>query len=290
MILTSIRKTLGASHRALRVKLFGNNQSAMVNLNYRRYYAKAKAIWAKARQPSNSEKILHSIARLHDEGYVQLAPTLDRATLEHVKGQSDLAFANPEACMSPIDGAIRLKDGIRKLPEITKFYTDEIVQTIENYYQSFFKIYWVQVYRTEPTDKQPDASFLWHVDNCPPQVLKLMVYITDTKENTGAFRLKPRPLSRQLIDRGFWDRSKNHRFADVLNDNSTTQVFEGPKGTSILFQNWGCVHRAKHPEIDHRDVAVFFMMPSLVPWDQHLAQVQDNLSARDDVCKNPALA
>jgi hypothetical protein len=289
MSLVLLRKTIGASRRALRLKLFGNNQPAALNLHHRWYHSKARQFWAKSETHSNSADVLKWATELRREGYVQLDPGVSPELLDSLRDQANRAFADPASYISPTAGTLRLKDGIGKMPDIARLFTNDVVQTVENYYGSFFKVYWVQVYRTLPTDKDPDTSFLWHVDNCPPQIVKLMVYLTDTQENTGAFRLKPRPLSTRLLDQGFFDRSKNDRFAHVLNDSNTTKIFEGPKGTSILFLNWGCVHRAKHPEIRHRDVAVFFLVPSLVPWDQHLKENMENLSLREDVCPNPAL-
>jgi hypothetical protein len=287
MILTDIRKTLGASRRALRVRLFGNNQALSINLRNRRYHTKAQRVWAGSRpaQPAGAE----AAERLASEGYAVFAPASAEPLFESLKARAEEAFAVPEFCTRPIDGAIRLKDSIARLPQICEVITPQIVQAVEAYFRSFFKIYWVQVYRTVPSERMPEASFLWHVDNCPPQVVKLMAYLTDTYEDTGAFRLKPRPLSRELIRRGFWDRSRNERFASQLEEPSTTTVFEGPKGTRILFLNWGCVHRAKHPERSHRDVAVFNFVPSMVPWDEHMRAHKAELSLReDDVCPDPA--
>ncbi|MBI3757806.1 MAG: hypothetical protein HY267_07515 [Deltaproteobacteria bacterium] len=272
-----------------RLKLFGNNQPAALNLRHRWYHSKARQFWTKSETPSSSADVLKWATELRREGYVQLEPGVSPELLDSLHDQANRAFADPASYISPTAGTLRLKDGIGNMPDIARLFTNDIVQTVENYYGSFFKVYWVQVYRTLPTDMDPDTSFLWHVDNCPPQIVKLMVYLTDTQENTGAFRLKPRPLSTRLLDQGFFDRSKNDRFAHVLNDASTTKIFEGPKGTSILFLNWGCVHRAKHPEIKHRDVAVFFLIPSLTPWDRHLKENVEKLSLREDVCPNPAL-
>jgi hypothetical protein len=270
------------------MRLFGNNQSAAVNLRNQRFHARARRVWAQANpvSPSGSDAMA---SRLAEQGYLQFAPAGNEALFERLKQEADRAFATPAYCTRPIDGAIRLKDGITRLPQIGEVITDEIARTVEGYFQSYFKIYWVQIYRTVPSDKRPEASFLWHLDNCPPQVVKLMVYLTDTYENTGAFRLKPRPLSRDLVRQGFWDRSRLDRFAPVLEDASTTTVFEGAKGTRILFLNWGCVHRAKHPETSHRDVAVFNFVPSLEPWDAHMRRHHAELSLReDDVCPDPA--
>ncbi len=289
MNLSRIRKVLGAQRRALRLMLFGNNQSAVVNITNRRYHAKARKAWAEDSHKVAAASSREWAGQLERDGYMRFPPPPDGALLERLSAIADQAFARPEFCTSPIDGAIRLKDGIGKLPEICDVITDDIMRTVESYFQSFFKIYWVQVYRTVPTREPPDASFLWHLDNCPRQVVKLMVYLTDTFESTGAFRLKPRALSAELIRRGFWDRSAKEQFASVLEDDATTTVFEGPKGTRILFLNWGCVHRAKHPQVAHRDVAVFNFVPSLVPWDQHMRRHMAELSLRqDDVCPDPA--
>jgi hypothetical protein len=289
MNLSRIRKVLGAQRRALRLKLFGNNQSAVVNIANRRYHAKARKAWAQTSHKGSDASSRESAGQLERDGYVRFSPPSDQAVLDRLKTRADEAFTRPEFCTSPIDGAIRLKDGIGKLPEICQVITEDIVRAVENYFQSFFKIYWVQIYRTVPTQQPPDASFLWHLDNCPREVVKLMVYLTDTFENTGAFRLKPRPLSVELIRRGFWDRSAKEEFASMLEDDATTTVFEGPKGTRILFLNWGCVHRAKHPQAAHRDVAVFNFVPSLVPWEEHMRRHKTELSLRqDDVCPDPA--
>jgi hypothetical protein len=290
MNLTGIRRALGASRRAVRVRMFGNNQPFSVNLRNRRYLAEARKIWRARGERPLSASAGQWARQLGEQGYVQIAPSPEQAALyEGLQQRADRDFATPALCTSPIDGAVRLKDGIGRLPEICDVFTPDIVQAVESYLQSHFKIYWVQVYRTMPSEKAPEKSFLWHVDNCPQEVVKLMVYLTDTWENTGAFRLKPRPLSRSMISRGFWDRAQNVRFEGELKDGATTRVFEGAKGTRILFLNWGCIHRAKHPETSHRDVAVFNLIPSTIPWDEHARKHRAELSLRDeDVCADPA--
>ena len=284
MNLTDIRRALGASRRAMRVRMFGNNQPLSVNLRNRRYLAEAGKAWRAPDAPSGWAQ------QLAEQGYVQIPPAPEQAGLyETLNRRADRDFNTPALCTTPIDGAVRLKDGIARLPEIVDVFTPDIVQAVESYFRSYFKIYWVQVYRTLPSANPPEKSFLWHVDNCPQEVVKLMVYLTDTRENTGAFRLKPRPLSRSMLARGFWDRAQNVRFERELEDDATTTVFEGGKGTRILFLNWGCIHRAKHPELSHRDVAVFNLIPSTIPWDEHARAHRAELSQRDeDVCTDPA--
>lgn len=289
MGLSLIRKVMAVTRRTIRLKLFGNNIPVSVNLRHKWFHSRAKQAWTGTQAPSNLANILKWKTALRQDGYVQLEPGINYQLLDTIQNRVNLAFSTPEFCTSLTEGAVRLRNSIEIIPEISQFITKDIVNVIESYYGSFFKIYWAHIYRTLPTDKDPDTSFLWHVDNCPSQVVKLMVYLTDTRENTGSFRLKPRPLSKQMLDQGFWDRSRNDRFTHILNDTSTTKVFEGPKGTSILFLNWGCVHRAKHPEVLHRDAAVFFLVPSLAPWDQHLRENMEKLSLREDVCLNPAL-
>lgn len=137
-----IRKTIGASRRALRLKLFGNNLTLAINLNHKRYQAKAKQAWAKIKTLSRSADVIQWANELQREGFVQLEPRVDLELLDAIQKKCDRLFANPEAYMRATEGAIRLKDGIGKIPEVAQLFTDDIVQTVENYYASFFKIYW----------------------------------------------------------------------------------------------------------------------------------------------------
>jgi hypothetical protein len=64
-------------------------------------------------------------------------------------------------------------------------------------------------------------------------------------------------------------------------------VFEGPVGTSILFQNRAVAHRATSPLRGHRDVVTFVITPSDIPWRAHFARNRHKLSTNTGICLNP---
>ncbi|MGH6946362.1 MAG: hypothetical protein ACREDZ_03465 [Kiloniellales bacterium] len=74
------------------------------------------------------------------------------------------------------------------------------------------------LYRVLPCAQEDEGSYLWHCDNWPRQGIKLITYLERATRDTGAFRLKPPRLSRDLKKRGFWDRPLNARFARWLDE------------------------------------------------------------------------
>jgi hypothetical protein len=47
------------------------------------------------------------------------------------------------------------------------------------------------------------ASFGWHIDDNPQQLMKIFLYLNDVEENNGAFRALPLHDSRKLLRAGF---------------------------------------------------------------------------------------
>ena len=184
-------------------------------------------------------------------------------------------------------GMYRLIDGLELIPEIIDFIDDDLEAIIENYYGSHFKIFAVSFYRTLPTPDKPDSSFLWHLDNCPKQEIKLMVYLDDVVADTGALSVKDKPFSAGLRKEGFFDRRLINQFVDRLADTSTTRVLEGPAGTRLLFENGGCIHKATSPKHGHRDVVTFVLIPSDIPWRPHFARSRNLLSTNAGICIDP---
>lgn len=280
------KRYLGRGRLRLRLFLFENNRELATNILYEAYHFKAKRFWKKAKgtHPAHYAEKAEAFAR---DGYYVIPPVRDRVLLQALCKKVDSLFDRSELCLNLSPGLLRLKDGYELLPEVESFLTAEIAAIIEHYFQSYFKIYSVNVYRIVPEVNEPKQSFLWHLDNCPRSVIKLMVYLDDTTEETGAFRLKPRALSEVLLRQGFWERARNDEFASTLEDHSSTRVIEGPVGTCILFQDGRCVHKATFPRGGHRDVVTFVMQPSDIPWQAHLGKNRHRMSLNEGFCLNP---
>jgi hypothetical protein len=123
----------------------------------------------------------------------------------------------------------------------------------------------VYAYRNLKSRQQPQVSWLWHYDNHPTEVLKLMIYLTDVTDErapleyvgdaaTGKpWMFKPLPLlGNSRVPSSDVDASLKNGFARFR--------LVGPSGTMILFDD-NLVHRATVATEGFRDVLVFQIRP-----------------------------
>ncbi len=229
--------------------------------------------------------------RFHRDGFVAFSPALPRPWLEMFARRIDGLFAIPGNTFGTkgYDTTAGLIGRVSDFPELASLLTQEIIRTVEACFSSYFKTCSVNIYRIMPTPRPEDSSFLWHFDKSPRQMVKLMIYLDDSTGETGAFRLKPKPLSYKLKRAGFWDRWKAEPFREVLNEGASTRVFEGPMGTAVLFSAGECIHKATSPLHGHRDVVTFTLHPSLWPWRTHFAAISatKELSENYSSCARP---
>ncbi|WP_291848462.1 hypothetical protein [Bradyrhizobium sp.] len=283
----SLRKIASRARTQTRVALFGNNHSLRVNMRYAAYEGAARRSW-KPRSKATAEQ-LAAASRFKTDGFAALPPPtrMTAEKLQAIKELVDRRFEQQNNGYVVNYGMSRLIDGLELVPEIIDFIDDDLEAVIENYYGSHFKIFAVSFYRTMPTPDKPDSSFLWHLDNCPKQEIKLMVYLDDVVADTGALSVKDKPFSVGLRKEGFFDRRRINQFVDRLDDRATTRVLEGPAGTRLLFENGGCIHKATSPKRAHRDVATFVLIPSEIPWRPHFARSRNLLSTNAGICIDP---
>src|SRR6185437_836496 len=248
----SLRQIASRARMQARVALFGNNHSFKVNMRYASYENAARRRW-KARSTATPEQ-LAAAARFKTNGFEVLPPPtwMTAERLRAIKGTVDRHFDQQNDGFVINHGLRRLVDGIELIPDLIDFIDADMEAVIENYYGSHFKLFAVTCYRTVPTPDQPDSSFLWHLDNCPKQEIKLMVYLDDVVEQTGALSVKDKPFSLGLRKEGFFDRRRISHFVERLDDAASTRVLEGPTGTRLLFENSGCIHKATSPKTGHR--------------------------------------
>jgi hypothetical protein len=283
----SLRKLASRARTQTRVALFGNNHSFKINMRYAAYEGAARRSWKPRLKPTAEQ--LAGASSFKAEGLLALAPPA-RMTPERLRTIKDLVdekFDQQNNGYAVNYGMYRLVDGLELIPEVIEFIDDDMESIIENYYGSHFKIFAVSFYRTLPTPDRPDSSFLWHLDNCPKQEIKLMVYLDDVVAETGALSLKDKPFSAGLRKEGFFDRRRINQFVNRLDDSSTTRVLEGPIGTRLLFENGGCIHKATSPKLGHRDVVTFVLIPSDTPWRPHFARSRNLLSTNAGICVDP---
>jgi hypothetical protein len=128
----------------------------------------------------------------------------------------------------------------------------------------------VYVYRNNYCS-QPSSSWLWHYDNNPHAVLKMMVYLTDVPDKTYApFTYAERIEQPSRLGTEKWGNAPNDsRVPESKIDKSSVYQVLGKKGTSFCFYP-NCVHKATIPKNGkYRDVCVLRIRPwhcTLLPY------------------------
>ena len=142
-----------------------------------------------------------------------------------------------------------------------------LMQQLERHvFASYALVDKVHVYRSVVGRQCERMTWLWHFDNHPREILKVMIYLTDVDAGRAPFEylrdatsLKPvlgSPLAPLYGDsRITEDAMKRYR-----SDGHEVCQVTGPRGTTIVFDN-NVVHRAVLARTTYRDVLVFQVRP-----------------------------
>jgi hypothetical protein len=124
----------------------------------------------------------------------------------------------------------------------------------------------VYVYRSPISRQQPKASWLWHFDNHPREMLKVMVYLTDVDEDSAPFEYLRDPagvprLGAPLAPLHGDSRIPAAQIERHLDEGWSRHIVTGPAGTVLVFDD-NVVHRGTLARRRHRDVVVFQVRPA----------------------------
>ena len=161
--------------------------------------------------------------------------------------------------------ALQLID-VRGLDGLEEFCAAVVPVIEERMYGAHVLVDKVYVYRSPVSRQQPQASWVWHYDEHPREVLKLMLYLTDVTGDTAPFMFLARggdgravigtrtPLYGQ-------SRMSPARMARFQASGCVARAVTGPRGTLVLF-NDNVIHRATLATRAHRDVLVLQLRPT----------------------------
>ena len=140
-------------------------------------------------------------------------------------------------------------------------------QLERNVYGSYLLAEKVYIYRNLVSRCDEQISWIWHYDNHPSEILKIMIYLSDVDEQHGPFEylgssytcdaklIEPTPLCG-------YGRIPAKVLQRYLADGHKSYKVIGPRGTVILFDN-NIVHRANIAKKGIRDAIVLQVRPSL---------------------------
>lgn len=160
---------------------------------------------------------------------------------------------------------IQLKDPFKidGLEDLCRPITRELERKIYGAYLTVEKVY---LYRSPVSRQTPRVSWLWHFDNHPYEVLKVMIYLTDVGDQSAPFEyLRSAELAipvagspiAPLYGHARIPRKKLTRY---LEKGFERHKVIGPKGTMILFDN-DVIHRGNLASHACRDVLTFQVRP-----------------------------
>ncbi len=176
-------------------------------------------------------------------------------------------------------------DGIEALCEPL---IDRIEQCV---YQSAVVVDKAYVYRSVVSRRQPQASWLWHFDNHPREILKLMIYLTDVEAGTAPFEFLRGADGRPVRGEPIGPLARDGRvplaeIQDRLAAGARCETVIGPRGTVLLFDD-NVIHRATLATRRHRDVLVLQLRPASIATRPRLDPKWTGTFGHEDFPSNP---
>jgi hypothetical protein len=161
--------------------------------------------------------------------------------------------------------SIKLRDpfALEGLQDLCEPLLEELERAV---YCSHVIVDKVYVYRSPVSRQSPKASWLWHFDNHPREMLKVMVYLTDVDRDSAPFEYLADANGRPKLGAPLAPLHSDSRVpaAQIERDLAagwTSEVVTGPAGTVLVFDD-NVVHRGTLARARHRDVVVFQVRPA----------------------------
>jgi hypothetical protein len=151
-------------------------------------------------------------------------------------------------------------DGVRELGEAI---LPEIERKLFGSYVIVDKVY---VYRNLVTRQQEQVSWLWHYDNHPTEVMKVMIYLTEVGPQNAPFeyvRRKDSGEPMQFVPKPLLGNSRVNaeKVSELLANGHEAFKATGPKGTMLIFDD-NVLHRATFAREGRRDALVYQIRPA----------------------------
>lgn len=160
------------------------------------------------------------------------------------------------------------------IPHVQDVCEPLLRQLEEKIYRSFAIVDKVYVYRSPVCRGAPIASWLWHFDNHPRELLKVMIYLTEVTDDSAPFEYLRDQGGRPVYGGPLAPTFGNSRVPEAtvqrhLNLGGSIERVTGPRGTLIVFDD-NVIHRATLARASPRDVLVFQVRPAAFAPRSHI--------------------
>lgn len=172
---------------------------------------------------------------------------------------------------------------VNNLHMINNLYNKLLPSIEKNIYNSNVKVVDINAYKNcINTLKKGHSSWLWHFDNHPDEMIKMMIYLTDVDEESSPLEIivdeNDNPIKLQSNRRipedfnSYTPQYFTHQYngnrmgeKDILELKEIgykSKTIYGKKGTIILFSE-NIIHRATYPKTKERNVINTVLAPTL---------------------------
>ena len=128
---------------------------------------------------------------------------------------------------------------------IMRFALEErLLNTIAQYVGSAPYLQSVELLYSRPVSGPPKASQLWHRDRQDNKIVKVFVYCLDVGSENGPFTFIPKSFGKNVPERLYHYISDDTMQKYV--DDSAIKVLEGPAGSTLLVDTYGCYHKGSN--------------------------------------------
>jgi len=235
--------------------------------DYPDYYIKAQKIYPYPTKTSLYDIGVVSLQYLHDKQMIYDIASIVNKRFEDTKHIYYPKESNPKK-----EVMLRIKDPL-SIPHLEDV-AEAIIPNIEkHFFSSFIHVSHVYIYRSIATTREPVASWLWHYDNYPTEIHKIIIYLTDVDTDSGPFEYlvdknkKPIIIEPSRTGENNWNKPKwkgsrvpGKKMKQYAQKGCSVVQVTGKGGSAILLDN-NCIHRATVAKKRHRDVLVFQIKP-----------------------------
>lgn len=256
-------------------KLYGNDSGYLANLVGRWALKKDRFLSNKISDAGlNKQRIEH----LTKKGWLRLEDIQFGDLLDKIRRNLDRYCENKQIPdsqrleISTIGGSDYF---FSWFPEVKEVLTASLREFIEQYYQTYFTVLNVHLYRIFPVPAhlyQNDryrpygATSCWHNDGSTVESIKLFVLIDEVDESQGPMHVIGADQTKNIIGEKYYRYTIHGMPGSDLERKSQVIKFTGQAGT-VLFANPNlCLHRASEPKSGKkRDMLVFYLTSSSEP-------------------------
>ena len=149
-----------------------------------------------------------------------------------------------------------------------KIFSVPLTDAIEAYLGCHFRIDSSLLYRTHCVADRT-ISFLWHRDIAPLAQVHIMVYLTPGGSEYASTHFLDLDQTRRAAQAGYSYTKLKTRIDDItefVEDADVLKIDMAP-GDAVVFAAPRVLHRGWLPTGEPRDVLLFVLQPSLVPWN-----------------------